>query len=136
MIVLTKKYKNISGSTVIRLGQQVLDNTYYEIESSEEMDWMESAQVATDITGGDAIMNDGFSDITDPTKALEFLRAVAATCIRINTITTDAPKEGESLLWDVASDEYKFKVTDFERILVDDDGDPLVDEDFNFLIGE
>ena len=65
---MAKWVKNDSGGDKTWVGQLVSDQAYYEIQSSEELAWMNDSTLITDIGSGDAVVakdDSGNEDIID-----------------------------------------------------------------------
>lgn len=71
-----KKIKNTTVSAKTWVGQEVAAGEYYEIQPNEEIRWANDSTVLSDIGSGDALVNDGASDIIDVNKAINFLKGL------------------------------------------------------------
>jgi hypothetical protein len=74
---MSKWIKNNSGVTKTYVGQQIADQTYYEIQFHEETAWSHHSPLITDISNGDAVVardDSGTTDITDISEAIDHLR--------------------------------------------------------------
>jgi hypothetical protein len=72
-----KKIKNTRTGDVVRCGQTLAQNVYYEIQALELPRWQNDDTVVAELTSGDLVINDGTSDITGASKIIDFLRDVA-----------------------------------------------------------
>lgn len=74
---MAKWIKNDSGASKTWVGQQIADQAYYEIQSSEEMVWANDSTLLTDIGSGDAVVakdDSGSNDITDVAEGINHLK--------------------------------------------------------------
>ena len=73
---LIKKIKNNTASNITWVGQTIDSGEYYniQIDETEEMRWAFNGELESAITKGDAIVNNGEVDISNITKAVEYLR--------------------------------------------------------------
>jgi len=68
------KVKNASGSSGVWAGQTINNGSYHTIATNIELlSWQNSGQVILDVANGKLIMNDEFSDLTDPSTGLQYL---------------------------------------------------------------
>ena len=65
--------KNNSGSLIVRCGQPIADQAYYDIQAVEAYRWQQDEQVIADIALGVLVVNDGFNDLP-LVDGLNFLR--------------------------------------------------------------
>ena len=74
---MAKWIKNDSGGNKTWVGQLVVDQAYYEIQSHEETLWSSNSVLLTDIASGDAIVaksDSGTDDIADVNSAIDYLK--------------------------------------------------------------
>lgn len=69
-----KKFKNNKGSTDTWVGQSIAAAAYYEIPAAELSKWQNDSKVLTDLGSGDGKMNNGTSDYSDVSQAINFLK--------------------------------------------------------------
>lgn len=105
-VYLTKKIKNVSGATVIWNGVELLNNEYFEIPRAEWEEWCHDEDVVAAITAGDAIMNDGTSDLSSGTASDEHLKAHHAHYLQGKEIDEDTKTNEYFLTFDSASDKF------------------------------
>lgn len=116
---LVKKIKNTSGGPKTWRGQEIADGAYYTIQSEEEKLWMEDTTLLADITGGDAVVNDGTSDLSAAAGTIH-LQAVNATFIQGVEVDDSAKADGLGLGYEASSKKLKYgfqkaiSISDFE----------------------
>jgi hypothetical protein len=74
---MAKWVKNTSGNVKVWGGQQIQNQAYYELESSEYFKWGNDSSVLTDISSGELTVakdNSGNTDITDVAEAINYLK--------------------------------------------------------------
>jgi hypothetical protein len=132
-MALVKKVKNNTGGTVSYEGQAITAGAYYEIEPIEEQRWIDNVQLQTDVASGDAIMNNGTTDLS-VAEGPGYLNAENATCIMGIPIDDTARADNKALVYNSASGKLEYEVaSDINNFLQDDNGDLLVNEDLEFL---
>lgn len=70
----TKRIKNDTGGDKTYLGQTISAGAYYQVQPSEEFLWMNDKALVSDISIGDALVNDGSSDFSDWMEGLNYLK--------------------------------------------------------------
>ena len=81
LLVASKWIKNTSGSTSTYLGQQITNNSYYQIQGIEQQAWINNSALLTDIGTGDAVVakdDSGNNDIVDVSTAINYLKDTVA----------------------------------------------------------
>lgn len=79
--------KNDSGSDKTWVGQLVENNTYYNIQSTEEVSWANDSTLLADIGSGDAIVakdDSGSNDITDVNDAINYLKGLLPSSVELS----------------------------------------------------
>lgn len=75
---MAKWIKNNSGSTSTYNGQDIADDSYYQIKPEQEKSWSNNSTLLADIGSGDAVVakdDSGDNDITDVAEAITYLRS-------------------------------------------------------------
>lgn len=110
---MTKWIKNNSGVVKTYLGQQINDQTYYEIQPYESTAWANDSLLLTDIGSGDAIVakdDSGNSNIVDINNAINYLKDIDIVIkIQEEDINTGGHYQAHSFELDIdqASGEWK-----------------------------
>jgi hypothetical protein len=98
---MAKWIKNNSGINKTYEGQLITNQSYYEIQSNEELSWANNSTLLTDIGSGDAVVakdDSGTTDITDVAEAINHLKDENPLKIDKNTpVHTFALAEGHTL---------------------------------------
>lgn len=129
---ITKKIKNNTAGKKTWLGQELDAGSYYEIQIDEELFWMHNTILDSDINSGDAIVNDGESDLTDPADGLIHLKAISATHV-CHAVVDDSNQENNRYMkYDSNLKALKY-VNPAVEMAFDADGDLLCDDDFNAI---
>jgi hypothetical protein len=102
-----KSLKNNTGSDIIVRGQTIAAGQYYLLSQFEENAWRDDSDIEALIDSGSVIYNDGV-DVTNTSKAKELLNAADATQIRNIIVETNAPGNGEALLYNSTTDEIEW----------------------------
>lgn len=71
---MVKRVKNNTGAPRAWVNQEIQPGEYYQIQSEEETRWANDSTLLTSIAAGDAIVNDGDSDLTDVNQAINHLK--------------------------------------------------------------
>jgi len=129
MVKITK-IKNNTGSLVNWVGQDIAPGQYYQIEFNEESEWMDNVALETLILSGDAVVNNGTSDITNGTDGLDYLRAMDAGCVRSVIIDDSSKGDKKYMKYDSMTNTIKY-VNPMVEMAFDADGDLCCDDDFN-----
>lgn len=69
-----KKIKNTTAEAITWVGQEIQPDEYYTIQPSEAHRWANNSILLSAIGAGDAIVNDGTSDIIDVNDAINYLK--------------------------------------------------------------
>ncbi len=110
--MLPKYYKNISGSTVTRIGTEIANGAFYQIQVDEETLWMNNSTIEADIDANDAeISKDGTDPgiISDHTEAKNYLNALNANCIESVEVDNTNKADGKGLIYRVSSDKLQYE---------------------------
>jgi len=126
------KIKNNTGSLQNWVGQDITSGQYYQIEPSEEQEWQDNAILDTAILAGDAIVNNGISDITNSADGLDYLKAVDAGCIRSVFIDDSSKGDKKYMKYDIVADVIKY-VNPMSEMAFDADGELCCDDEFNAI---
>lgn len=69
-----KRFKNNKVDADTWCGMEIQPAAYYEIQYQELQRWQNDSKVLSDIGSGDGVINNGTSDITDVSTAINFLK--------------------------------------------------------------
>lgn len=105
---MIKKIKNNTVSAKNYRGQEIAPAAYYEIDWHNERLFANDSVLQADVTSGDAIMNNGTSDITNATNGLAFLKAVNADCIAAKEVDNSSIGDGKHLSYDLTNDKLVY----------------------------
>lgn len=106
--MLTKKIKNNTGSTKTYSGQEIAPAAYYEIQVYEELVWVNDTTLQTDITAGDAVVNNGTTDL-NATDGLAYLTALNTDCIKAVEVDDAAKADGKGLIYKSATGKLEYE---------------------------
>lgn len=90
---MIKWVKNTSGSTKTWEGQELANNTYYQLQSPDEVKWANSSSVLTDIGSGDLTVakdDSGNNDIDDVSEAINYLKNDLPKEVSIEGVTVES----------------------------------------------
>lgn len=93
---MDKHIKNVSGGDKTYLGQLISNNTYYQIQPSEDSAWSNDSTLITDISSGDVLVakdDTGNNDITDVNAAINYLKNNITQSVEIESETPFAAKQ-------------------------------------------
>lgn len=134
-----KKIKNNTEVLKTYVGQEIAAGQYYTLSEFEVPRWILEASTSgspleTDIASGDALVNDGTTDFTNPSEGLDYLKSMDAGCIRA-VLIDDSNKSADKqyMKYKPASNRIVY-VNPFNEMAVDYDGDILVDVDGEIII--
>lgn len=85
-----KKFKNNKTETDSWCGQLIEAGSYYTLQSGEYTVWANNDKVLTDLINGNGIINDGTSDITSVTEAINFLKDLTTKPVALSTPFADS----------------------------------------------
>ena len=87
---MSKWIKNDSGSTKTWVGQEITNQSYYEIQSNEELEWANNSTLLTDIGSGDAVVakdDSGNTDFSDVNEAIDYLKGDVPYSVKVLAFT-------------------------------------------------
>jgi len=91
-----KKIKNATTTSKTWCGQTIEPNEYYTIQEIEYGAWASNSALLTAIANGEAVINDGTSDINDVNRAINFLKDINITNEIGATVIDLSPRLGSS----------------------------------------
>lgn len=106
---MTKRIKNVSGSSGLWMGHLIANLAYHEVERDELHRWQMDDIVQADITAGVLLYNNGIIDYTDPTDGLNAWLADDAELIVGVLIDDGAKADGKVLAYNGTADKVEYQ---------------------------
>lgn len=98
-----KRIKNNTLSNKTWAGMEVLPGAYYEIEEEEINKWRYNVDVLASLANGEALMNNGSSDLVDPDTGITFLKGVIRQAMPMSVdpeiITVNLFQKISQIIW-------------------------------------